>query len=80
MLLGALRSRRLVGLASRFIQPQFDHRNVRVHRREEIVERGLREIQFDLVQRFQRVAKVYQDQVALVPQLREKRRLDFSVA
>jgi hypothetical protein len=46
---------------------------------EVVVEFCLGEIEFDLVESFQRVAKVNQDEVALVAKLREESRPDRSV-
>ena len=43
---------------------------------EKVVKLGLREVEFDLVEGFERVAEVNQDQVALVAELGEERRLD----
>ena len=75
MLLEALRRGRLVRLAGRLVQAQLDDRNIRVRRRQKVVQRRLRQVQFHLVQRLERIAKVHQDQIALVPQLRKQRRL-----
>ena len=66
---------RFVGLPARLVQSQFDDRNVRVRRDQKVGKRRLRELQFHLVQRLEGVAKVDEDQIALVTKLREKARL-----
>ncbi len=43
---------------------------------EEVVELGLGEVEFDLVEGFERVAEVDEDQVAFVAELGEERGLD----
>ncbi len=59
-----------VGLARGLVQAEFDDGDVRVRGREEVVKLRLREREFDLVQRRERVAEVHDDQVALVAELR----------
>ena len=68
----ALGRRGLVGLAARLVESELDDRNIGVARVKEVVERGLRQVQLDLVQRFERVAEVDEDQIALVAQFRER--------
>ena len=63
-----------VGLAGGLVEAEFDDRDVGVAQLEEVVELGLGQIEFDLVEGFERVAEVDQDQVALVAELGEERR------
>ena len=74
-----LARRRFVGLARGFVKAEFHHGDVGVTLIEEAVEVGLRQLQFHLVERFKRVAEVNENQVALVAELREERRVDLSV-
>ncbi len=76
----SLGRRCFVRLPARFVQSQLDNRNIRVRRDQKVVEGRLRQVQFNLVQRLERVAKVNQDQVAFVSQLREEPRLHLSIA
>ena len=76
VLLEALGGGGFVGLAGGLVEAEFDDRDVGVAGVEEVVERGLGEIEFDLVERFERVAEVDEDQVALVAELGEESGLD----
>ena len=73
MLCEALMRSRLVGLACRLVEAKFNYGYIRVDWREKVKKGGLREIQLDLVQGFKRVAKVDQNQVALVSEFRKQR-------
>jgi len=66
----------LVGLTAGLVKAEFDDRQVGMGEREVVVKPGLGQIQFDLVEGFERRAKVGEDQVALVAELRKKRGLD----
>ena len=68
----------LVGLAAGLVEAELDDRDIGVRGVEEVVELGLRKIELDLIQRFERVAEVDQDQVALVAQLREESGVDWA--
>ena len=61
-----------VGLAGGLVEAELDDRDVGVDGREEVVELGLGEIEFDLVEGFEGVAEVDEDQVALVAELGEE--------
>jgi hypothetical protein len=66
----------LVGLAAGLVKAEFDDRQVGMGEREEVVKPGLGQIQFDLVESFERRAEVGEDQIALVAELGKKRGLD----
>ncbi len=72
MLFKALGAGGFVGLAAGFVEAEFDYRDIGVAQIEEVVELGLGEIELDLVECFERVAEVDQDQVALVAELGEE--------
>ena len=75
MLLEALGRGGFIGLAGGLVEAEFDDRDIGMGRREVVVEFGLREIEFDLVERFERFAEVNQDEVAFVAELGEESRL-----
>ena len=79
MLLKAFGGGGFVGLAAGFVEAEFDDRDVGVAQIEKVVELGLGEVEFDLIEGFERVAEVDQDQVALVAELGEERRPDGRV-
>ena len=58
VLLKSLGGGGFVGLAAGFVEAEFDDRDIGVAQREVVVEFGLRQIEFDLVERFERVAEV----------------------
>ena len=68
-----------VGLAAGFVEAEFDDRDVGVGGREEVVEVGLGEGEFDLVEGFKGVAEVDEDQVAFVAELGEEGGADGGV-
>jgi hypothetical protein len=64
-----------IGFAAGLVKAEFDDGDVGVGWREVVVEFGLGEVEFNLVEGFERVAEVDQDQVALVAELGEERGL-----
>jgi hypothetical protein len=58
-----------IGFAAGLVEPEFDHGDIGVGEGEVVVEAGLGQIEFYLVEGFEGIAEVNQDQVALVAEL-----------
>ncbi len=76
-----------VALASGLVEAEFDDRDVGVAQLEEVVQLGLGQIEFNLIECIERGAEVHEDHVAFVAELRVEsrakgriRRLTFKMA
>ena len=68
-----------VSFAGGLVETEFDDRDIGVGRRKVIVQFGLGEAELDLVEGFEGVAEVNEDEVALVAELGEESRADGGV-